>query len=75
MPAKGTFGALKLTVTSLPDAATLATCAHTPFVSRAGYFLSRLKVNTTSAGVSGLPSLHFTPCRMVNTSVFGSVNL
>ena len=52
-----------------------ATCCQIPLPSRAGYFLSRSKVKITSAGVKALPSLHFTPCRIVKTTVFGFVNL
>src|SRR5882762_5747715 len=74
-PAKGTLGALNVTVTSLPDVATPVICAQTPLPSSAGYFLIRLNVNTTSAGVNGVPSLHFTFCRIVKSSVVGSVNL
>ena len=63
--ANGTLGAEKLIVTSLPLVETALICCQTPLPSSAGYFLSRLKVNTTSAGVKSLPSLHFTPCRIV----------
>src|SRR6478736_3934446 len=41
---------------------------HRPALSTAGYFLPRLKVNATSWAVSGLPSLNFTPSRMVKVS-------
>src|SRR6476469_3646060 len=47
---------------------------QTPWGSRTGYFLSRLKENATSAAVNGSPSFHFTPCRVLNTSVLGSVH-
>jgi hypothetical protein len=73
--ANGTLGALNLTVTSLPAVETSVTCCQTPLLSNAVYFLSRLKVNTTSEGAKSLPSLHFTPCRIVYTRVVGSVNL
>ena len=33
------------------------------------FFISRLKVNATSLAVIGVPSLNFTPGRMVNVSV------
>src|SRR5258708_36586586 len=46
----------------------LDSVGQSPGRSRAGYFLSRLKVNTTSAGVSGVPSENLTPWRMVNVS-------
>jgi hypothetical protein len=62
--ANGTLGDLNVIVTSLPLADTPAICDQTPLPSRAGYFFSRLKVNTTSAGVNGLPSLHLTPWRI-----------
>jgi hypothetical protein len=64
-PAKGTLAFLKVKVTVSPDPETPEICAHTPLLSRAGYFLSRLNVKTTSAAVKGLPSLHLTPCRIV----------
>ena len=73
--AKGTFGALNVSVTSLPVDETADTCCHTPLLSRAGNFFSRLKVNTTSLAVKGLPSLHLTPWRIVKTSVLASVNV
>ena len=63
--AKGTSGDLSVIVTSLPDAETPVIALQMPVLSRAGYFLSRLNVKTTSAGEKGLPSLHFTPCRIV----------
>ncbi len=69
--ANGTSGALKVMVTSLPAAETAVTCDQIPLLSSAGYFFSRSNVNTTSAGVSGVPSLHFTPGRIVYTSVVG----
>ena len=37
--------------------------------ARVVFFISRLKVNATSLAVIGVPSLNFTPCRMVNVSV------
>ncbi len=73
--ANGTSGALKVIVTSLPEAETPVICDQIPLLSSAGYFFSRSKVKTTSAGVKGVPSLHFTPCRIVYTSVVGLVNL
>ena len=39
------------------------------FRSRPGNFLIRLNVKRTSAAVSGFPSLHWTPGRIVNVSV------
>src|SRR5450432_267230 len=65
VPAKGTLGVLNVTVTSFPEAVIALICCHTPCRSRAGNFFSRLKVNTTSAGVKGVPSLHFTFWRIV----------
>src|SRR5260221_11775176 len=47
---------------------TLDSVGQSPGRSRAGYFLSMLKVNTTSAGVSSVPSENLTPLRMVNVS-------
>ena len=73
--ANGTLGALKVNVTSLPDADTALICDQTPLVSSAAYFFSRLNVKTTSAGVNAVPSLHLTPDRIVYTSVVGLVNL
>ena len=75
VPANGTSGALNVNVTSLPEAETPEICAQIPVVSSAGYFFSMLNVNTTSAGVKAVPSLHFTPGRIVYTSVVGLVNL
>jgi len=37
--------------------------------ARAEFFISKLNVNATSAAVIGLPSLNFTPGRIVNVSV------
>ena len=75
VPANGTSGALNVNVTSLPEVETPEICAQIPVVSSAGYFFSRLNVNTTSAGVKGVPSLHFTSGRIVNTRVVELVNL
>src|SRR5580692_4281614 len=55
-------GVGKLTVTLLPD-------VLTPEMSRPsrlipGVFLMRLKVNATSAAVSGVPLFHLTPWRI-----------
>ena len=36
-------------------------------------FLCRMMENTTSAGVSGLPSWNVTPLRSLNTQVFASL--
>ncbi len=47
---------------------TLDSTDQTPVRSRAGYFFIRLKVYATSAAVSGVPSLHLTPGRIVNVS-------
>ena len=47
---------------------TLDSTAQSPGRSRAGNFLSMLKVNTTSAGVIAVPLLNLTPLRMVNVS-------
>ena len=63
--ANGTFGCLNVTVNVLPAPLTLATCAQTPRVSSAGYFLSRLNVKMTSLTVKACPSLHFTLGRIV----------
>src|SRR5579862_3693214 len=41
-------------------------------VLMAGNFLIRLKVNATSAALKALPSLHFTPGRVVTVSVLPS---
>ena len=64
-----------MNVTSLPEAETPEICAQTPVVSSAGVFFSMLNVNTTSAGVKAVPSLHLTPGRIVYTSVVELVNL
>ena len=48
---------------------TLDSTDQTELRSRVGYFFSRLKVKTTSAGVSGLPLLNLTPLRMVKVRV------
>ena len=52
-----------------PDWVTLDSTAQSPVRSRAGYFLIRLNVYTTSAAVIGVPSLNLTPLRMVKVSV------
>ena len=59
---------LKVSTTLSPLWTTLFSTLHTAVRSRAGFFLSRLKVKTTSAAVIGTPSLHFTPLRIVNVS-------
>src|ERR1700722_414243 len=43
-------------------------------VLMAGNFLIRLKVKATSAALNGLPSLHFTPGRVVIVSVLPSAD-
>ena len=48
---------------------TLDSTDQTALRSSALNFFSRLKVKATSAAVIGLPSLHFTPLRMVKVSV------
>ena len=54
------FGAVALTGSGVGPGACEA---------RALFFISRLKVNATSLAVIGVPSLNFTPGRMVNVSV------
>ena len=49
--------------------ATLLSTDQSEFRSRAGYFFSRLKVNSTSFALKGCPSDHLTPLRIVNVSV------
>ena len=48
---------------------------HSPAWSAPGYFFQELRFQTTSAGVKSVPSLHFTPCRMVKTSCVGDVHV
>ena len=52
-----------------PDWVTLDSTDQSPVRSSDGFFLSRLKVYTTSLAVMGEPSLNLTPPRMVNVSV------
>ncbi len=52
-----------------PDWVTLDSTAQSPVRSRAGNFLIRLKVYTTSLADIGDPLLNLTPLRMVNVSV------
>ena len=47
---------------------TLDSTDQTEFRSRVLYFFIRLKVKATSAAVIGVPSLNFTPLRMVKVS-------
>ena len=55
-------------LTLLPLRVTLLSTDHTAWRSVAGYFFMSLKVKRTSAAVSGLPSDHFTPDRIVTVS-------
>src|SRR5215467_11131039 len=61
-------GVAKVSTTLLPDA--LTPLYLTPFRLTAASFFSMLKVKTTSSGVSGWPSFHFTPWRIAKVSVF-----
>src|SRR6185437_67976 len=61
-------GALKFSVAVLPDAVALVGTGVAGTL-RAGNFLIRLKVKATSAALNGLPSLHFTPDRVVMARV------
>src|SRR6476661_4567190 len=61
-------GVAKLSTTLLPDALTWS--YFTPLRLTAAVFFSMLKVKTTSAGVNGWPSFHFTPWRIAKVSVF-----
>ena len=65
-------GAPNVSVTLSPLAVALSGSGVGPGAAdcMAGLFLSRLKVNATSAPVSGRPSLHRTPDRTVNVRVF-----
>ena len=56
-------------VTLLPFAVTLFSTDQTAWRSRALYFLISWKVKRTSAAVSGLPSDHLTPGRIVKVIV------
>src|SRR5713226_8402326 len=58
----------KVSVTELPDAEALVGIG-VPTMLSAGVLMSRLNVYATSAALNGLPSFHFTPCRMVRVSV------
>jgi len=60
---------LKLKVTLLPCLVTLFSTDHAALRSRPAFFFSSWKVNSTSSAVNGLPSVHFTPDRIVNVSV------
>ena len=53
---------------SEPVWVTLDSTDQSPVRSRAGYFLSRLNVYTTSLADIGVPLLNLTPWRIVNTS-------
>jgi hypothetical protein len=55
-----------VSVTLLPDEVTLLIVS--PFRFSALLDFSRLYVNTTSAGVNGVPLFHFTPWRIANVS-------
>ena len=61
-------GVAKVSTTLLPDALTLS--YFTPLRLTAALAFSMLKVKTTSAGVNGWPSFHFTPWRIAKVSVF-----
>src|SRR5215471_15891259 len=65
-------GLFMVITTSLPLATTLVSgppaLVHRDCRSSALYFLSKLYVNTTSAGVIGVPLLHLTPWRIVKVS-------
>ena len=58
-----------MTTWLLPCCVTLESTDQTELRSSAGNFFIRLNVNATSAAVNGLPSLNFTPLRMVKVSV------
>src|SRR5258707_6369317 len=58
-----------MTTWLVPFWVTLDRTDQTELRSNAGYFFSRLKVNTTSAALIGVPSLNLTPGRMVNDSM------
>src|ERR1700748_172706 len=61
-------GVAKLSTTLLPDALTWS--YFTPLRLTAAVFFSMLKVKTTSAGVNGWPSFHFTPWRIAKVRGF-----
>src|ERR1035441_1196445 len=61
-------GAAKFRVTELPDEVALVGTGVAGRLS-AGFLMIRLKVYATSAAENALPSLHFTPGRMVRASV------
>jgi hypothetical protein len=63
-------GVLKFsTIWLLPLSATLFSTAQMEFKSSAGFFFSSWNVKSTSLALNGVPSLHFTPLRMVKVSV------
>jgi hypothetical protein len=61
---------LKLKTTLSPFWVTLFSTDQAAFRSRAEWAFNRLNVNSTSAAVSGLPSVHFRFGRIVNVSVW-----
>src|SRR5215470_1663004 len=67
--ANGTSGVLNRNVTTLPFALTERRCCQTPLPSSPGLRLRSPNVYVTSAAVSGVPSLHFAPLRIVKRSV------
>src|SRR5215469_776682 len=65
------WGSAKVSVAVFPEPVAL-TGIGVAGVFSAGYFLIRLNVNATSAALNGLPSLHFTPSRVVIVMVLPS---
>ena len=65
---------VKTTVSSAV-ASTEAMAFHTPPLSNAGYFLSRLKVKATSLAENAVPSENVTPLRVVTFMCSWSVQL
>jgi len=55
-----------VSVTVLPELFTLEMASPARLIAL--LFFTRLYVNTTSAGVIGVPLLNFTPCRIVNVT-------